>query len=1782
MTGLFIVLAATFVLPKENGRLTGFAFGNGHYVKEPGAFSLIGNGHNNATSYDGFEFANGKAYVVGSEAPIVRVWHDPKTGEVGLENDEEKPFRVVEGKDVFFAAFEYRRRYPRTAAPGVAAKAGKFCVDIWNGTYREQAEFVRRAATELGVSNDVFLCTHVWQRYGYDNHLPDVYPPDPAFGTVEDMKALAATCRRYGWGFGVHHNVVDFYTNSNVFAWKDIARQKDGKPMYAWRNVFRGVQSYRMMPEVAPDYMKRSLDEMNADGFSPDMMFVDVIGSGPALPYWRPDGAYVQPAAARRHIGEVFDTIRRVQTAACGRPAFTASEAAHDYLIGHLDGGDCQWMEVTRENGEYCWNVIPEHADAEKVPWFDAVNHAWFSLHGAGYSIRYEAGRGELEHGIDSDDYLSAEVLSGHALMTDCYSRDVKDVLSGTVRPLDMDRCLEQLRRKWSVAQPVARELATAEMTGHEFVGGDIHRQRIDWSSGMIVYVNRGEGDWRVAGTTLPRYGWVALNPRTGLRCEVSREHPRRRVLPTRYLDVTPEEIVRNPGRYELHFWLAKRKPTENSRDYYDRLLKTPDEVPADAPRGVPLDRLVTVTDRGADPYDASLRYYLNGTPSFFRRFYLKEREVLRETLDMSKLKAEFTTDWDGVTSRRCGEPTTARIRLLLDGRPQAIKGIRLRVDDWVKPVGTETVDVPAEGYAFAPSTLKTPGFLRFTAFVGKKDFMRSVPYEPERLVKGSPTPADFMDYWRGEIARLEADGRDEPTMVPVTTYGKAFDAWRVSFATVGGRRVYGVLTVPKERGKEPLPVRFEMPSAGQPTPTYPASWIYSHHPEPNAVSMTIFAHCAEIDVKEVRDAYFERIRREHKEKYGVGYYPDAGISDGREAYHFHPVFLGAVRAVKWLHRQPYVDRSRFTYQGASQGGYFGLVLAGLTTCFTKVVVLVPAGTDTMGYLAGRCSGWPRLIETQRKENRAAAEKWAPYFDAANFAPYVTAPIRVLCGCIDTTCPPTCVASAFNALGSKDKAIVFMPAHGHGSDAKCVEALRDWRREGTTDGAGFYENDRVTAKVTGVAFSCGANTDPSYVQPDLYATFRKADGTEKEYWFHGVSHKSSFVVDLLLTPEMRRELGAGAAFTGLRMKGGKPETNAKIKVEDAKAFKEDLKPLAIQVTPRERLPFPNRKETIVPQTADPAEGDLKAEWNVKLPEGCKVERRRVGKSLVIDVAAPAGTVTEVPLGTACEAKKVKSFLVPYLTWGERKGRVLADLLEGGWFRLAEFDWYVSNASDVYARETPNGRELVARYRPDTAGKLKAVRERIVITLSKDFDEILPEIPNPKSPWKSVCGSHVWRSHPAWNRAEDAALWRAAKAAGFRHLAITDHETMWRDNGEPFTFCTVAAAGKGGDAAQLAYTKMMIDELGYRYGPYNNFTDLSTQSDFFCRDAVARRPDGSFYRAWMRCYGPKPVLMPAACDRFAGELRRKFGFNTAYCDVHTSMLPWQRTDYDARVPGAATYAQTYYSWGETLLKQKEHWNGPVYSEGAHQFMWAGLADGSYAQDRSYDFRIEPWLVDFELLRTQKLATDFGMGSLGMFSPPKTDLERMYYQPGVPKGRDELIDRFLAATVAFGHSGFLVCDGCWDPANAFGPAYGRPTKPVWRERGFPAEMYRSYFMIQALAAKYTVSEAESIRYAGADGRLRTASEALTDGSIALNRIVTRYRNGVVTVVNGNDAETWETTVDGRKLSLAPNGFAGWGEGVEVLSTDVDGRRVHTAEGPEYRYREVEGEKPEVTLK
>jgi hypothetical protein len=732
--------------------------------------------------------------------------------------------------------------------------------------------------------------------------------------------------------------------------------------------------------------------------------------------------------------------------------------------------------------------------------------------------------------------------------------------------------------------------------------------------------------------------------------------------------------------------------------------------------------------------------------------------------------------------------------------------------------------------------------------------------------------------------------------------------------------------------------------------------------------------------------------------------------------------------------------------------------------------------------------------------------------------------------------------------------------------------------------------DTLYVWVKGNHFGRGGNTELGIPNPEMFAVFRTAKGEEMKISLRNIVWPDWHQVNLRFTEEQRSKL-AGGSFVGFEFtRGNQPEMlslyfdNLAVFVDDLTSplglrprARRNLKPLRGAVeglnTGAGTLPFPTREDTIIPVTGEPEAGDLLAEFNggaVKgdRPDLLEVTKRRKGRSLIVDLYAPAGAVTAVSSGTACEAKVVKRFIVPYLAYGYQKERLAIELLEGGWYRSAVFDWYRSNASELGL----SGESQAMFYHPALDGKMNPVSERIVITVSRNFADVLPVIPNPVSPYKSITGTHAWRAYGTFDHALDRKIWSAVKKAGIDHVVVNDHETMWRDRGESFTFRTEAAPGRGGDAEAARYARFMRDELGYVYGPYNNFTDISPMNAHWSRNLISRERDGSFSPAWFRCYTPKAVFSPVYCEKILPVLQKKFDFNTGYCDVHTILPPWRRTDYDPRVPGAATFSQTFYSWGELMLLQKRHWRGPVYSEGWHHFFMSGLADGNYSQDRGYDLLTMPWIVDFDLLRIHPLECNFGMGTIAMFSPGKTYEERIRHRPHTPteKDRDDLVDLFLTATVAFGHAPFLLLDYCFVPSKAFGPAYHGETE-IDLENGLPIAL-KSYAMVQPIAARYTQAEAVRIAYFNAAGKALDSSEAIATGDVARNQLLVEYSDGTFVVANGNGSERLDVTVDGRECRLPPKAFKAWTRDGMVraeIGEDADGRRTYLSECPEFSY-------------
>ena len=376
----------------------------------------------------------------------------------------------------------------------------------------------------------------------------------------------------------------------------------------------------------------------------------------------------------------------------------------------------------------------------------------------------------------------------------------------------------------------------------------------------------------------------------------------------------------------------------------------------------------------------------------------------------------------------RCGETATFTVRLLEKKNLDASRRPCAVLDNFGTTVFTNMLfDVSATGVVFKFSgTLREPGFLRLSlppTKSGRNDpFVFSAGFEPEKIKKGSPSPADFDKFWSDARARLarEVPLDAQMTRVPERSTA-AFDFYRISFATFG-RRVHGYMSVPKDKAKAPFPVDFEVNAAGF------GGWTNDMTGRGDAICVRFSVYPFAPDWKWRKiglEAKYKEMDAALAARFGVSSYCQAGITESREDYFFYPVILGIDRAVDWVAARPDVDRSRFRYQGTSQGGGFGFYLCGLNHTFTRAAFYVPAITDTMGYLKGRQSGWPTIVEgnSSTPARRAAAEKWAPYFDGANFASRITCPVRVAVGFSDTTCPPCAVYAAYNEIKVKDKAI---------------------------------------------------------------------------------------------------------------------------------------------------------------------------------------------------------------------------------------------------------------------------------------------------------------------------------------------------------------------------------------------------------------------------------------------------------------------------------------------------------------------------------------------------------------------------------------------------------------------------------------------------------------------------------------------------------------------------------------------------------------------------------------
>ncbi len=457
--------------------------GFGNVVENPGAFDLTGGGFTLSTRHVGADYPCGLSLVQACDVFPNRLTYAPGTRLFALETAHDASFYLIpSAQGAFAAARAYRDVCGFRKGRGVDAVLGRMCIDQWGGDYLEAAKGLEEAA-RYGLNHAVFV-KHVWQRWGYDYRLPEIYPPA---GGLEPFLALRQAAERAGMLFCPHDNYIDFYPDAEGYSYDQIVFREDGQPMKAWFNKGRRAQSYRWLPHGFRPWLEPNMALMR-DGFRPDSLFIDVFTAIAPFDYYDRAGAFYPRTRTAQEWAAAFDTCRAILK----KGAPMVSEAGTDALIGSLDAGQADHFPATR--------LFRAFEDADRTPWHDMATHGKMVLFAGGLGPRYSALDWEKEnrpeHGYGSDDYLSNTVLGGRNPMCDGpFSR-------------------RTVMTYW-LLHDVCDALARADFESHAF-GPTVRQQHTTFSAGGQVWANRGTNSlWAVpCGRTLPPFGFYAETPR--------------------------------------------------------------------------------------------------------------------------------------------------------------------------------------------------------------------------------------------------------------------------------------------------------------------------------------------------------------------------------------------------------------------------------------------------------------------------------------------------------------------------------------------------------------------------------------------------------------------------------------------------------------------------------------------------------------------------------------------------------------------------------------------------------------------------------------------------------------------------------------------------------------------------------------------------------------------------------------------------------------------------------------------------------------------------------------------------------------------------------------------------------------------------------------------------------------------------------------------------------------------------------------------------------------------
>ena len=404
----------------------------------------------------------------------------------------------------------------------------------------------------------------------------------------------------------------------------------------------------------------------------------------------------------------------------------------------------------------------------------------------------------------------------------------------------------------------------------------------------------------------------------------------------------------------------------------------------------------------------------------------------------------------------KCGEPVTVTAVALEDGKPVSGKTVTYTVDaDGGLSRRGKFLSDAEKPWTFTYKFAR-PGALR-AEFTILGDDGKRIPLkkgydqvrfaggrigavaEPDKILPGGKTPADFAAFWKAQLARLaqvKLEVLERKKLDKLSGTYRNLDIWDVKVSSVDGVPVSGYLAMPKKAAPRSLPAILLVQGAGVGSASLSNVFRWAKE---GAVCLEINAHGVPNGQPQ---AYYNELKKGKLQNYTGKVYPDRG------KHVFLDMALRVVRALEYLRTLPEWNGRDLIIRGASQGGWQAVVGAALDHKVTLCIAGVPAYGDFDAEFSPELrrmerihwGGRIRALKCDMTKKRELL-KVQSYFDPVHFAPFVGCETFITVGYVDLSCPTTSVYSIYNSLPPAVKKHI--SAFPGGVHAKCPTTAGD-------------------------------------------------------------------------------------------------------------------------------------------------------------------------------------------------------------------------------------------------------------------------------------------------------------------------------------------------------------------------------------------------------------------------------------------------------------------------------------------------------------------------------------------------------------------------------------------------------------------------------------------------------------------------------------------------------------------------------------------------------------------